>query len=298
MKVLWCLLLGCGGDAVLVRMTTIRRKPVSPAFYANDSPQVPTLSPPQFQASRYPQVSSSQEPRSEGDDFAGSHLQGGELPLDESQTSLLDTFNVIEQGGITLTESDVVASARQFVYNADFTEDISVLPAVDNGSESLTQPDNPGQQIANPDSIASRRLWSPFWLRKGTLTAFIVLYVLLLMSVVLLWRISRDHDGFTPHISTNHYTWTYGPTAVLTVFVSLWRQTEYHCKVLAPWHEMKQGANASRSLLLDYVSPIQFTSLWLAFKHRTTSVIAAIIGFACLKLVVRLSGLVPSMQPD
>jgi hypothetical protein len=279
-------------------MAAIRRKPVSPAFYANDSPQVSTLSPPQFQSPRYPRVSISQQSRSAGsDDSAGFHLQGGELPLDDGHARLLDTFNVIERGGIMLIESDVVASARQLVANGDFAEDISILPAVDNDSESLTQPANPGQQIANPDSIATRILWTPFWLRKGTLTAFVVLYVLLLMSIVLLWRISRDHDGFTPHISTNRYTWTYGPTAVLTVFVSLWRQTEYHCKVLAPWHEMKQGANASRSLLLDYVSPIQFTSLWLAFRHRTTSVIAAIIGFVCLKLVVCLSGFVPSMQP-
>ena len=162
------------------------------------------------------------------------------------------------------------------------------LPNNDSRSGRVTQPIEPGPRKESSDNYPARRLWTPIWLKKRTLVAFIVLYLILLLSVTLLWRASRHRNGFTPHISTNRYTWTYGPTAVLVIVVGLWRQVAYYSSILAPWHEMKRGAESSRSLLLDYVSPFQVVSLWLAFKHRSISVIAAILGFACLKLIVRL----------
>ena len=88
-----------------------------------------------------------------------------------------------------------------------------------------------------------------------------MLYAILLASVAALWRISQDRDGFAPHIPTNRYTWTYGPTAVLIVVIGFWRQVEYYCKLLAPWHQLRRGAGASATLL-DYVSPFQFTSFF------------------------------------
>lgn len=159
------------------------------------------------------------------------------------------------------------------------------MPGDDHYPDRVTQPVNSVEQTEVSNNVSVGKLWTPFWLKRSTLSAFIVLYAILLACVAALWHLAQDQDGFTLNISTNHYTWTYGPTAVLIIVVSLWRQVEYHCKLLAPWLEMKKGGEASESLLLDYVSPIQFTSLWLAIKHGTTSVTAAIVGFACLKLV-------------
>lgn len=40
--------------------------------------------------------------------------------------------------------------------------------------------------------------------------------------------------------------------------------------------------------LLDYVSPVQLNSFWLAVNYGMVSVIAAIIGFVCFKLIVHM----------
>lgn len=227
--------------------------------------------------------------RWDGTEDTDFHLQGGEQTLARSHSHSPDRSGSNEHYEITPDNSHPVASAPQSIYKADHIANVTELPVGDACGERPTRPDDCRQLRRRFDDVSSSSLWTPFWLRKGTLIAFVVLYVLLLASVAVLWRTARDNEGFTPRISTNHYTWTYGPTAVFIIVVSLWRQVEYHCKSLAPRHEMRQGAEASRSLLLDYVSPFQFTTLWLAVRHGTVSVIAAIIAFACLKLIVSQS---------
>lgn len=88
----------------------------------------------------------------------------------------------------------------------------------------------------------------------------------------------------------NHYAWTYGPTAILVVVVSLWRQVDFWCKKLVPWQELRNGnATSTRSILLDYVSPLQATSLWHALRLWHVSVIVTITGFALLKVITIIS---------
>jgi hypothetical protein len=70
----------------------------------------------------------------------------------------------------------------------------------------------------------------------------------------------------------------------LVVIISLWHQVDFYCKVLTPWNELRKGdATSSRSLLLDYISPLQAASLWQALQNRHFSVIATILGFAILE---------------
>jgi hypothetical protein len=72
--------------------------------------------------------------------------------------------------------------------------------------------------------------------------------------------------------------------------LSLWRQVEYHCKTLQPWRELSKGfVEAERSMLLDYLSPLQITSFFRATWHRHIPVAASIAGFAVLKAVVLVS---------
>jgi Protein of unknown function (DUF3433) len=269
-------------------MATIRRKPVSSAFYESDFPPLFRSGPTRSASSTQPETSTPVEARSESNNSSGPALQDEVLTGNESQYRLLDNDRATGHNRSSSCHSTLEASVSQITQNTNHIENVSKPPAGDHDHdpERLIQHRRSGQQNRSPESVSSGLLWNPFWLKKGTLVAFIVLYIALLASVTLLWRVSQDQDGFTPHISTNHYTWTYGPTAILIMVVGLWRQVEYHCKVLAPWHELKRGAGASRSLLLDYVSPFQLTSLWLAFKHGAMPVIAAITGFACLKLVV------------
>ena len=277
------------GVTLVAQMATIRRKPVSSAFYESDFPPLFTSVPIQSASSMHTETLNFEEARSEGNNFSESTLQSEEPTGNGSQSRPLDNHRDMDHHRSTSNDANLAALVPQIPDRANDADNVSEPPAGEYDPERLIQHHPFEQQNGTPNSILSGRLWKPFWLRKGTLIAFLVLYIVLLASVTLLWRISQHNDGFNPRISTNHYIWAYGPTAVLIIVVSLWRQVEYHCKVLAPWHELKRGAEASRSLLLDYVSPFQLASLWLALSHKMTSVVAAITAFACLKLVVSLN---------
>lgn len=88
----------------------------------------------------------------------------------------------------------------------------------------------------------------------------------------------------------NHYAWTYGPTAVLVIVLSLWRQVDYYCKLMHPWQKMyKSPTDAVDSFMLDYVSPLLITSWIRAVRRRHIPVAASIAGFIILKLIILFS---------
>ncbi|OAL24941.1 hypothetical protein AYO22_05277 [Fonsecaea multimorphosa] len=90
--------------------------------------------------------------------------------------------------------------------------------------------------------------------------------------------------------TSNHFTWTYGPTAVLTIVVASWRQIDYYCKALAPWDELHRGnVQPLKSVLLDYKSPLQIISFYKAAKNRHFTIITTILGFVILKLITLAS---------
>jgi hypothetical protein len=127
------------------------------------------------------------------------------------------------------------------------------------------------------------------------------LFAALVLALLLPWHYSNLHNGFTL-VSLNHYAWTYGPTAILAIISALWRQIDFYCKALIPWDELRKGgATASRSLLLDYISPIQPIGFRQALKNRHFSVIATILAVDILKLVTLVStgllGVVPTQMP-
>lgn len=137
---------------------------------------------------------------------------------------------------------------------------------------------------------AKHQYWTSIWLHKLTLLGIAGLFASLAAALIVLWFANKAQDGFAPTLTTNHYAWTYGPTAILVVVLSFWRQVDFHCKAMQPWQQLFQGpASADRSMLLDYLSPIQITSFITAIRYRHVPVAASIAGFAILKLVILIS---------
>ncbi len=131
--------------------------------------------------------------------------------------------------------------------------------------------------------------WNPVWLTQSFLIITTSILVALIAALLVLLYLARRDDGLVLQ-TTNHFSWTYGPTALLTIFVAVWRQLDYHCKALAPWQELHDGhAEARKSILLDYKSPLQVVSLFTAAKNRHTTVVVTIVGFIVLKLVALAS---------
>lgn len=106
----------------------------------------------------------------------------------------------------------------------------------------------------------------------------------------------QDH-GFEL-LTTNHYAWTYGPTAVLTIVMSIWTRISYWGKLLQPWQELKTGpTSAEKTVLLDYISPILPINLWNAGRLRHAAILLFIYGGLILKLVtVASTGLLAPVE--
>ena len=136
----------------------------------------------------------------------------------------------------------------------------------------------------------SSKLWSPRWLAPLTLSAFVVLFIGLLLALVLLLHYANQRHGLSTQLTSNHYAWTYGPTALLVLVLNAWRQVDFQCRILAPWkHAIQGAANAQRSLLLDYVSPTQPETLWRSYQHRDWDVFCGTLGVLIIRLAIVVS---------
>ncbi|RSL50541.1 hypothetical protein CEP51_015332 [Fusarium floridanum] len=130
----------------------------------------------------------------------------------------------------------------------------------------------------------------PFWLSKAALFLFFLTFIACAITLVVLDRIVTSRNGLPLTISTSSYSWTYGPTAILIVILSLWRRVDYHFKAIQPWRELLAGPSpSSKSLLLDYITPFQVISITQGLRHRHYAVALTIAAFLLLKLVILIS---------
>ncbi|RSL86408.1 hypothetical protein CEP52_015814 [Fusarium oligoseptatum] len=130
----------------------------------------------------------------------------------------------------------------------------------------------------------------PFWLSKAALFLFFLAFIACAVALIVLDRVVTSRNGLPLTISTSSYSWTYGPTAILIVILSLWRRVDYHFKAIQPWRELLAGPSpSSKSILLDYVTPFQVISITKALRHRHYAVVLTIAAFFLLKLVILIS---------
>ncbi|TGJ83033.1 hypothetical protein E0Z10_g5748 [Xylaria hypoxylon] len=142
------------------------------------------------------------------------------------------------------------------------------------------------------------KMWNSVWLQTKVLASFIVLFVALFLVVIVLYRVSEENHGLSNEDSVRQYGWRYGPTAFLTVVLSLWAQIDYSNKILTPWQEMRQGhTEADRSVLLEYISPFTTIVFWRAMKRRHWAVIASILGILLIQLATVFSTGLFVLQP-
>lgn len=143
----------------------------------------------------------------------------------------------------------------------------------------------PKQQMGIETKPKTTRFWNPFWSSPALLFAFSTVLALLSAATIGLWRFSVSNYGF-PLLTAINYSWTYGPTAVLTVIMSIWNQTTYYSKILEPWKQLKLGPlGPEQTLLLDYISPILPVTLWRATRLKHIPVLVTVWTGIVLKVV-------------
>ncbi|KAK5046438.1 hypothetical protein LTR84_008241 [Exophiala bonariae] len=133
------------------------------------------------------------------------------------------------------------------------------------------------------------RGWRSPWLRQASLIAITGILGSIILGLALLFYFSKSTEGLPLKIK-NHFAWTYGPTAILTIVVAYWRQIDTASKALTPWDELRRGnAEPSKSILLDYMSPLQAISLYEAIRAKHGAIVVTITGFVILKLLTLAS---------
>lgn len=60
---------------------------------------------------------------------------------------------------------------------------------------------------------ASTKMWNPIWLHRMILIGFAAVFASLFVTTIVLFHFSEILHGLGTQVSTNHYSWTYGPTA-------------------------------------------------------------------------------------
>lgn len=63
------------------------------------------------------------------------------------------------------------------------------------------------------DEGKERSMWNPLWLWRTTLIGFILMFLLFVILLIILFHLSNLHNGLSAQTSSDHYSWTYGPTA-------------------------------------------------------------------------------------
>src|SRR3569833_2637994 len=111
--------------------------------------------------------------------------------------------------------------------------------------------------------------WRPFYLRRLVLALFVLVFVLIIGTVEALLFVSNSNDGLGTANAGQHYLWTYGPTAVLTLVAALWGRVDFQSKAAAPWMRLSQRPHAAtRTLLLDYITTFQLAALFRSLRNR------------------------------
>ncbi|KAI1418767.1 hypothetical protein F5Y12DRAFT_781287 [Xylaria sp. FL1777] len=142
------------------------------------------------------------------------------------------------------------------------------------------------------------KTWNSVWLQTKVLASFLALFVALFLVTIVLYYVSEKNQGLSAEDVSRQYGWRYGPTAFLTVVLSLWVQVDYSGKILTPWQDMRQGpSEADNSVLLEYVSPPMATVFWRAMKRRHWAVMASILGILLIQLATVFSTGLFVLQP-
>ena len=139
--------------------------------------------------------------------------------------------------------------------------------------------------------------WRPFYLQRRILAVFVFAFCAIFATLEVLNHFSNVKYGLASSSESLHYTWTYGPTLVLTIVAALWSRVDFQARQNAPWQQMRDGATeAEKSLLLDYVSMWQPAIVIKAVKNRHFSVAAGTICSMLLSLVIVFSTGLFSLQ--
>ncbi|KAK7932017.1 hypothetical protein PG985_002729 [Apiospora marii] len=132
--------------------------------------------------------------------------------------------------------------------------------------------------------------WRPIYLRRTVILGFIGIFAAIIAALEALLAVSNRRDGIATSQPNEHYLWTYGPIAFLTLVGALWGRAEYQSKLVAPWQRLMQpSADSKHTLLLDYVSGFPLLVVFQALRNKDWTVSITCTVSLMLKILIVIS---------
>ena len=163
-----------------------------------------------------------------------------------------------------------------------------IQPIHNRNDSPLSDPGGSREKIDEKKSTPTS--WRPFALQRRALLCAFPFPSTLLASLEIIYQYSNQRQGLATVSPGGYYLWTYGPTAILTLFGAFWSRAEYRAKQLASWARMARGPSPAEStLLLDYVSPSAPFVICNSLRHRDYLVSMSTTGSLLITLLVIIS---------
>lgn len=132
--------------------------------------------------------------------------------------------------------------------------------------------------------------WRPSYLQRLVIAGFIGTFVLIIAAIEALLAVSNKTYGIATSHPDQHYLWTYGPIAFLTLVAAVWARAEYQSKLVAPWRRLMQDpVDTKKTLLLDYISDFQLFAVFKALRNKDWTVSITCAVSVLLKILIVIS---------
>ena len=122
--------------------------------------------------------------------------------------------------------------------------------------------------------------WQPVVLRRPAQIATIALFVICVIILKILYRLSNTRGGIL-HVNTNsytHYAYTYVPALLMVALHLLFRAIDFNIRLLQPYWLLASGARSAGIVLDHSFSRTGIQELWVSARRRHWVVLATTLG--------------------
>ncbi|KAH8662036.1 hypothetical protein BX600DRAFT_512912 [Xylariales sp. PMI_506] len=161
------------------------------------------------------------------------------------------------------------------------------------------------------DGSVNRGRYLPWCFRNTQIILWVVATsVLLIALVAICFNPATDiRNGFLPLVgvgpvqgafSAADFLYSFLPSLIGLIIFLLFQSLDITLRILMPWGELsrKDGASASKSILVDYAASLPFESTWKALKNRHWRVaFVSLISILLLLLPILAGGMFMALTP-
>ena len=153
--------------------------------------------------------------------------------------------------------------------------------------EMLPLSDDDGTSSPRVSAHELPKEWKPIMLQKGPGMLMVLSCATLVGLLEGFDVIARHRRGFDAENKTSVQLARYLPTVAVIILGFAWKSLVQDLKLVTPFSAMSSNWSESRkSVLLDYIDPLEAKSVWTSFRYRHWAMsLSLLVGLLCGILV-------------